>query len=77
MEEQCSTVRVGCSCCARLHGPVICCESSSDPELFAAEHDPDVGMLFQHVLDMQNRDVSWDLANEPLSSGGLGLKCSH
>ena len=39
-----------------------------------SQHCPDVGMLFQHVLDVQIRDVSWDLANEPLSSGGLGVE---
>ena len=42
-----------------------------------SQHGPDVGMLFQHVLDVQIRDVSWDLASVPLSSGGLGLKCLH
>ena len=53
---------------------VISRESSRDPGFYAAQHDPDVGMLFQHVLDMQNRDVSWNLASVPLSSGGLGLR---
>ena len=32
---------------------------------------------FNNVLDMHIRDVSWDLASVPLSSGGLGLRSSN
>ena len=37
---------------------------------YEAQHDTGVSMLFQHVLDIQIRDVSLDLASVPLSSGG-------
>ena len=34
VEERCIIVRDCCSCCARLHGQVVCCASSSDPVFF-------------------------------------------
>ena len=70
-------VRGCCSCCARLHGSVICHESSSEPGFLTAQHDPGVGMWFQHVFEMQIRDVSWVLGSVPLSSDCLGLRSSN
>ena len=46
--ERCTIVRGCCSCCARLHGSVICCESSSDPEGWR---------IVQHVAASATQDV--------------------